>query len=241
MGPSPETPQTVKEVGDQLESERAPARRTAASPIRILLVDDHAVLRAGTHRILDDEPDLCVVGEAADGQEAIALAASDQPDVIVLDISMPGTDGIAAFGELRRAAPAAQLLILTAHDRQAYVRAFRRLGAAGYLLKSAAPGELIAAIRRVHLGASVYGLPLVSQKSHSAGVLTELTARELAVIRELARGHTNREIAEALHLGESTVEFHLHNAYGKLNATSRADAVMAAQRLGWLDSSEPLC
>jgi DNA-binding NarL/FixJ family response regulator len=241
MGSSPETPRSVIEEVDELESERAPSRRAASSPIRILLADDHAVLRAGTRRILDDEPDLCVIGEASDGQEAIALAASDQPDVIVLDISMPGTDGIAAFGELRRVAPEARLLILTAHDRQAYVRAFRRLGAAGYLLKSAAPRELISAIRRVHLGESVYGLPVVSQKSHSAGVLAELTARELAVIREVARGRTNREIAEALHLGESTIEFHLHNTYGKLNAASRADAVLTAQRLGWLDSSEPLC
>jgi DNA-binding NarL/FixJ family response regulator len=232
---------TAKDTCDDPEAAGASAGLTAAAPIRLVLVDDHTVLRAGTRRILEDEPDLCVVGEAGDGQEAIALAASTQPDVILLDISMPGTDGIAAFGELRRVAPEARLLVLTAHDRQAYVRAFRRLGATGYLLKSAAPSELIAAIRLVHLGESVYGLPLVSQKSHPAGSSKELTARELDVIRAVARGRTNREIAEALYLRESTVEFHLHNIFGKLNATSRADAVLSAQRLGWLDSSDPLC
>jgi DNA-binding NarL/FixJ family response regulator len=218
-----------------------PAPRADTALIRILLVDDHTVLRAGTRRILEDEPDLRVVGEAADGETATALAGSLQPDVIILDISMPGRDGIAAFDELRRVAPAARVLILTVHDRQAYVRAFHRMGAAGYLLKSAGPSELIYAIRRIHQGESVYGLPLVSQKSHPDGLSTEPTTRELEVIREVARGRTNREVAEALHLGESTIEYHLRNAYAKLNATSRADAVLSAQRLGWLDSSEPLC
>jgi DNA-binding NarL/FixJ family response regulator len=210
-------------------------------PIRILLADDHAVLRAGTRRILEDEPDMRVVGEAGTGQEAIALAASNQPDLIVLDISMPGVDGIAATPVLHRVAPAARLLILTAHDRQAYVRAFHRMGAAGYLLKSADASELIQAIRRVHVGEAVYGPTILSQKSLQMDVSPELTTRELAIVREMARGCTNREIAQTLHLSESTIEFHLRNAYGKLNATSRTDAVLSAQRLGWLDSSEPLC
>lgn len=182
-----------------------------------------------------------VVGEAGTGQEAIALAASSQPDLIVLDISMPGVDGIAATPVLHRVAPATRLLILTAHDRQAYVRAFYRMGAAGYLLKSADASELIQAIRRVHIGEAVYVPAILSQKSLQTEVSPELTTRELAIVREMARGYTNREIAQTLHLSESTIEFHLRNAYGKLNATSRTDAVLSAQRLGWLDSSEPLC
>lgn len=214
---------------------------TASIPIRLLLADDHAVLRAGTRRILEDEPDLRVVAEAGDGQEAIALAERTKPDVILLDIAMPHTDGIAASKELRRVAPAAKLLILTAHGRRAYVGAFQRLGAAGYLLKSTPPEELISAIRRVHAGEYVYDMSLLDRLIASTTGATAPTVRELEVVRELARGLTNREIGEVLGLSEHTIEFHLRNVYAKLGATSRADALLNAQRNGWLDSSDALC
>lgn len=207
----------------------------------MLLADDHAVLRAGTRRILEDEADLEVVGEASDGREAIALAEHTHPDVTVLDISMPNMDGLAACNELRRVAPEARILILTAHDQRVFVRALHRLGVSGYLLKSAAPDELIAAIRRVHAGEYVYADAVLAQLAAKEGATDEPSTRELAVIREMAAGRTNREIAEALHLSEGTVEYHLRNAYTKLRAASRADAVLSAQRRGWLDSSEPLC
>lgn len=228
--------------GDVGASSSTPARAPAASaPIRLLLADDHIVLRAGTRRILEDEPDLRVVAEAGDGQEAITLAELTKPNVILLDIAMPGTDGIAASKELRRVAPAAKLLILTAHGRRAYVGAFQRLGAAGYLLKSTPPEELIAAIRRVHAGEYVYDISLLDRLIATVPAATDPTVRELEVMRALARGLTNREIGDALGLSEHTIEFHLRNVYAKLGAASRADALLNAQRNGWLDSPDPLC
>ena len=215
--------------------------RRDPGPIRILLVDDHTFLRAGTRRILEDEPDLLVVGEAGDGHEAIACARETRPDVILLDIGMPQLDGIAASPELRRAAPDARLLILTGYNRRAYVAAFQKLGASGYLLKSADPSELIAAIRRVHAGDYVYDPLLIEHLSADVTSGASPTVREIEVIREVARGHTNREIAESLRVSEHTVDFHLRNAYSKLGVATRADAIRIALRLGWLDNTGPLC
>ena len=219
----------------------AQADQATRTPIRIVLVDDHAVLRAGTRRILEDEPDLRVIGEASDGEGAITLATQSQPDVVVIDISMPHMDGIAASTELRRSCPSARLLILTAYDRRAYVRAFFRLGAAGYLLKSSSATDLIAAIRRIHMGEHVYDPAVLDLLAPVNKSPTEPTARELDVIREIALGRSNREIAEALGLTENTVEYHLRNAYGKLGVTSRSDALRRARDMQWLDSLGPLC
>lgn len=221
--------------------ERPRGRSRFADPIRVLLADDHPALRAGTRRILEDEPDLTVVGEAADGPEAIILAEQLQPDLVLLDISMPNGDGIAAFPDLRRVAPSARLLVLTAHDKPAYLRACYRLGANGYLLKSAAPEELVAAIRRVYAGERVYAAEIAEQMRPAEQRAANLTGRELEIIRLAASGLTNRELAEAAHVSESTIEFHLRNIYTKLGATYRTEAVMIAQRQGWLDSLEPLC
>jgi two-component system response regulator DesR len=154
---------------------------------------------------------------------------------------MPDMDGIAACQELSRVAPDARILVLTAHDRQAYVRALYRLGAVGYMLKSAAASELVAAIRRVHAGEQVYDAALAADAGQRDAPQATLTNRELAVVREMARGRTNREIAQSLSLSENTIEFHVRNLYAKLGAAARTDAVLTAQRHGWLDSSEPFC
>lgn len=199
------------------------------------------MLRAGTRRILEDERDIEVVGEAESGHEAIALAERTQPDIVLLDLSMPAGDGIAAFPELRGVAPSARVLVLTAHDELAYVRACARLGAAGFLLKSTAPHELVAAIRRVHAGGTVFAVPAAERPSPHERRAESLTARELEIIRLIASGQTNRETAESLHVSASTVEFHLRNIYAKLGASMRTDAVLIAQRLGWLDSPDTLC
>ena len=209
--------------------------------IRILLADDHVVIRAGTRRILEDEPDLEVVGEAGDGSEALTLALSMMPDVILLDINMPNMDGIAASTELRRLLPNVRLLILTAYAHQACVRHMNRLGVSGYLLKSAGAADLVTAIRRVHAGEYIFDPSLVARLEPHVGRVAEPTRRELQVLRELAQGHTYREIAEALALSPHTVEFHLRNLYAKLGATSAAEAILSAQREGWLDSADSLC
>jgi DNA-binding NarL/FixJ family response regulator len=207
----------------------------------VLLVDDHVVIRAGTRRILEDEPDLEVVGEAGDGQEALTLAAKTTPDVVLLDIKMPNFDGIAASTELRRLLPQVKLLILTAYEHRVFVRHMNRLGAAGYLLKSTAPADLISAIRRVRAGEYVFDPILMHRAGTQVEPAPEPTPREVQVVRALAQGHTYREIAEELGLSLHTVDFHLRNAYGKLSVTSAAEAVLAAQRAGWLDSSDLLC
>lgn len=209
--------------------------------IRVLLADDHTVLRAGTRRILEDERDIEVAAEASNGNEAIDLAERTQPDVVLLDISMPTCDGIEAFPMLRQVAPHARILVLTAHAELAYVRAFARLGAAGFLLKSSAPHELVEAIRRVHAGESNFAVPVNGRPTAADRGTASLTPREREIIRLVASGQTNREAAEALHVSEGTIEFHLRNIYAKLGATVRTDAVLIAQRLGWLDSPDSLC
>jgi DNA-binding NarL/FixJ family response regulator len=209
---------------------------TVGRRIRVLLADDHSVIRAGTRRILEDEPDLQVVGEAGDGQEAITLTAASQPDIVLLDINMPTLDGIAASVELRRVAPTAKLLVLTAYAHRAFVRHLNRLGASGYLLKSAAPGDLIDAIRRVHAGEYVFDASLMESIEPQQDLAGEPTKREVQVLRELARGSTYREIAGELGLSLHTVDFHLRNVYGKLGAASASEAIISAQRRGWLDS-----
>jgi two-component system, NarL family, response regulator LiaR len=225
---APASPTTRAVNRDELSSKQV--------RIRVLLADDHAVIRAGTRRILEDEPDLLVVGEAGDGHEAIVLATEAQPHVVLLDINMPNMDGIAASTELRRVVPSAKLLVLTAYAHRAFVRHLNRLGASGYLLKSTAPGDLIAAIRRVHVGEYVFDPTLVARMEPQQEVTGEPTKREVQVLRELAGGATYREIAEALNLSQHTVEFHLRNLYGKLGAASASEAIISAQRKGWLDS-----
>lgn len=210
--------------------------------IRIVLADDHTVMRAGTRRILEDEPDLVVVGEAGNGEEALRLAANELPDIVLLDIAMPDMDGIKACRELRAHWPDVRVLVLTGHDNDALLRTFHRLGAHGYLLKSAGPHELVSAIREVFRGGRVFtgGEAALAEAQQVPDVLRP-TRKELEVLALVARGRKNREVAEALHLSVNTVEYHLRNLFAKLGASSRADALMRAQRLGWLDSSDLLC
>lgn len=216
---------------------------TGQVPIRVLLADDHTVMRAGTRRILEDEPDLVVVGEAGNGDEALRLAEQDLPDVVLLDIAMPAMDGIKACRALRGRWPQVRVLVLTGHDNDTLVRTFQRLGAHGYLLKSAGPHELVSAIRDVFHGGRVFSSPDATGDDGAASVPDVLrpTRKELEVLALVAQGRKNREVADALQLSVNTVEYHLRNLFAKLGASSRADALMRAQRLGWLDSLEPLC
>ena len=226
-----EEPRLARPEGGALNDEA-----TVARCIRVLLADDHSVIRAGTRRILEDEPDLQVVGEAGDGVEAISMAGATLPDIVLLDINMPNVDGIAASMELRRVVPSVKLLVLTAYAHRAFVRHLTKLGASGYLLKSAAPAFLIDAIRRVYAGEYVFDPTLMDSMEAQQVGIGEPTRREVQVLHELARGSTYREIAETLGLSLHTVEFHLRNIYGKLGAASASEAIISAQRRGWLDS-----
>jgi two-component system, NarL family, response regulator LiaR len=212
-------------------------------PIRILLADDHVVVREGTRQILEREADLCVVAEAGDGQEAIELAEKERPDIALLDISMPIMNGIEATKAIKARLPLTSILVLTAYDYDEYVFAILEAGAAGYLLKNARSSDLINAVRRIHAGESVLH-PAIAKKVLSrvaAGPADApapdgeaLTERELEVLRLAAQGLGNREISERLFVSPRTVQSHMANIFGKLQVGSRTEAVMVGLRRGWL-------
>jgi NarL family two-component system response regulator LiaR len=211
--------------------------------IRILLADDHVVVREGTRRILEREPDLLVIAEAGDGQEAISLADQHRPDVAVVDVSMPVMSGIEATRGIKERAPRTAVLVFTAYDYDEYVFAILEAGAAGYLLKDSRGSELVNAVRRVHAGESVLH-PAIAKKvlkrvtqGMGAGRLSDteaLTDRELEVLRLAAQGLSNRDIAERLFVSPRTIQSHMANIFGKLQVGSRTEAVMVGLRRGWV-------
>ncbi|MGI6368710.1 MAG: response regulator [Anaerolineae bacterium] len=216
--------------------------------IRILLADDHAVVREGTRRILEREPDLVVVAEAGDGEEAVALADQHRPDVAVVDVSMPVMDGIEATKGIKERAPRTAVLVFTAYDYDEYVFAILQAGAAGYLLKDSRGSELVNAVRRVYEGESVLH-PAIARKvldrvALGAGQngnpdVEMLTVRELEVLRLAAEGLSNRDIAEKLIVSPRTIQSHMANIFGKLQVGSRTEAVMVGLRRGWIRLEEP--
>jgi DNA-binding NarL/FixJ family response regulator len=210
----------------------------------VILVDDHAVVRKGIREFLEDEGDIRVVAEAADGETALMLLNEYKPDVVVLDVQMPGISGIEVTRRLRAAGYAVGILILTAYDDDPFIIAGIEAGANGYVLKSAAPEEIVRAVRAVHEGQSAVD-PAVASKlikylsGRSAGsahkVPEPLTDRELEVLALVAEGLTNRAIGRKLGISDRTVQGHLANIFGKLGASSRTEAVMAAVKLGWIE------
>ncbi len=215
-------------------------------PIHIILVDDHAILRQGTAELLRREPDMEVIGEAGDGQEALDLVQKLRPEVVVMDVRMPGMSGVEATRRIHGAYPAVQVLVLTAHDDDQYVFSLLEAGACGYLLKSAPVAELVKAIRQVKAGESpldptiarkiVSRMTGASEKPASrqseTAMVEELSVRELEVLQLLAQGRSNRGIGEALFISDRTVQAHLTNIYAKMGVTTRLDAVLTAIRRG---------
>jgi len=210
--------------------------------IKVLLVDDQALLRLGFRMILEAEPDFTVVGEAADGHAAISMSRALQPDVVLMDVRMPGMDGIAATEAIIAAGGTAKVLILTTFDLDQYVYAGLRAGASGFLLKDAPPGDLLAAIRTVAAGDAVLAptttrrvvdrfvalLPETDQADRRAAVLEVLTDRELEVFHHIAAAKSNREIAAEMHLSEGTVKIHVGHILTKLELRDRVHAVVLA-------------
>lgn len=212
--------------------------------IRIFLADDHGIVREGLKRMIDAESDLAVVGEASEGSQAIALCSSLLPDVVVMDISMPGVGGMQATRELRACCPSVHVLALTVHEDRAFVSEALQAGASGYVVKRAAPDDLVRAIRIVASG-SVYIDPLVAGKllggapdaaraKQKSGSITE---REMAVLRRIARGFANKEIAAELNLSVKTIETYKARGMEKLGLKSRVDIVRLANELGWFEQS----
>jgi DNA-binding NarL/FixJ family response regulator len=215
-----------------------------ADPIRVALCDDHAVVRSGLRRILDDEADIEVVGEAGNATDAVAVAAAEQPDVFVMDLGLPGTNGIDATRQVLAASPATAVLVLTVHDDVAYLRRAFDAGARGYLVKDAADVELVLAVRRVASGDEYVhpslGAALLAPEAASArpsGPGGELSEREIDVLRMVALGHTNSDIAAELYVSVRTVETHRAHVQQKLGLKARADLVRVARDFGLIDDS----
>ena len=211
--------------------------------IRIVIVDDQAMVRSGLRSLLEEEPDLEVVGEASDGRSGVSLVRHHRPDVVLMDIRMPVLDGIAATREIGSEGLLARVLVLTTFDLDEYVFQALRAGASGLLLKDATAEQLVAAVRTVATGDALLD-PAVTQRVIDAYVetsptapladsrLSELTAREVDVLRLIAHGRSNREIAAALHVGEATAKTHVSNVLAKLGLRDRVQAVIHAYESG---------
>lgn len=226
------------------------SEKTPHAPIRVLLVDDHTVLRDGMRLILDQEEDMLVVGEAGSGEEALVKVEALQPDIVVMDIGLPGMNGIETTRRLKGAYPHTGVVVLTNYDDDEYLFTMLKAGATGYLLKNAAGNELVAAIRAVYRGESSLQ-PAVTKKlleeytrsgtrterpaeSRQAARMTrdDLTEREIDVLKLVAQGSNNRAIADKLSLSVRTVENHLVSIYSKLGLTERTELVLYAMRKG---------
>ena len=215
----------------------------ASGPIRALLADDHAVVRAGIRQILEHAGDIQIIAEASDGEAAQAMIRQHRPDVAVLDIQMPKASGIEVTRWVRANMPDVGVLILTAYNDDPYVMAVLQAGANGYVLKTASPEDLIRAVHDVHEGKSVLDASITQKlmaqmfSGSKTPAVEELTERELEVLSLTARGYTNKAIGVQLSISDRTVQGHLAHIFGKLQASSRTEAVMRAVSLGWISQN----
>jgi len=216
--------------------------------IRVLLAEDHIIVREGTRELLQREPDIEVVGEASDGEESIRLAEELKPDVIIMDIAMPKVNGIEATKKIKQIVPTTAVLILTAYDTEQYVIALLEAGAAGYLLKNVRGNQLVDAVRAIHSGESVLQPSATRQiinrfTSKARGqeetvVTSPLTEREQEILKLTAKGVSNKDIADNLCLSIRTVQSHLSNIFKKLAVGSRTEAILYGLRRGWFTIEE---
>ncbi|WP_405163313.1 response regulator transcription factor [Nocardia sp. NBC_01499] len=209
--------------------------------ISLLIVDDHPVVRDGLSSMFARDPGFTVLGEASDGTEAIQLAATLRPDVILMDLRMPGMDGVAAITELARRGVTARVLVLTTYDTDSHVLPAIEAGATGYLLKDAPREDLLRAVRAAAKGEAVLAPSVAARLMNRVRTPAPgpLSKRELEVLRLVAAGNTNREAAAGLFITEATVKTHLVNIYAKLAVTDRAAAVAEAYHRGLLSTGRP--
>jgi DNA-binding NarL/FixJ family response regulator len=216
--------------------------------ITLVLADDHAVVRAGTRQLLERQLDMQVLGEAADGEEAVRLARELKPDVVVMDVRMPKMSGVEETRRIKQEIPEVAVLVLTAHDDDEYVFALLQTGANGYLLKTAETDELVRAIRTVAAGQSALdptvagkvvaqfarGQPMSEMLVNVKDEYEGLTEREMEILRLVGKGLTNKKIGKQLYISDRTVQAHLSNIFSKLGVESRTEAAMYAVRRGWV-------
>ncbi len=218
------------------------------SVIKVLVAEDHLITRQGIRRLLEDENNITVVGEAGDGEEAVQMVTELHPDVVIMDIAMPKLNGIEATRQIKLLHPSTAVLILSAYDDDEYVFGLVEAGAAGYLLKTTSGEELSRAIRAVYKGEPVLD-PIVARKvlnrlrfpnkvSRAARTTEHLSDREIDVVRLAAKGMSNKDIADELHLSRRTIEGNLRTIFNKLGVGSRTEAVIEAITRGWLTLEE---
>ncbi|MGC7094205.1 response regulator [Amycolatopsis lurida] len=200
--------------------------------IRVLVADDQALVRGALAAMLGLEPDIEVVAQAASGDEVLALARESEVDVVLLDVQMPGKDGLTAAAELHAALPACRIIVCTTFGRPGYLARAMAAGAAGFVVKDSPPEQLVDAVRRVHSGLRVVD-PALAAESLATGT-SPLTGREREVLRAAGDGATVADVAGRLHLSDGTVRNHLSAAIGKTGARTRAEAVRIAEERGWL-------
>jgi NarL family two-component system response regulator LiaR len=211
---------------------------------RILIADDHAMLRAGMRNLLEQEKDFELVGEAADGEEAVRLASELKPDIVIMDIVMPKLNGVEATKLIKQSSPSTALLILTAYSDIRYIIGLLEAGACGYLLKNAPGKEVVRAIRAVRSGESVLD-PEVTRKLVQRSVAlqsargeiesgSKLTPREIEILRLASRGMSNKELSEKLSVSLRTVKAHLSNIFNKMGCSSRTDAIIKGLKQGYI-------
>jgi DNA-binding NarL/FixJ family response regulator len=215
--------------------------------IGVELIDDHAVVRAGVRMLLEYQTDMEVVAEAANAVEGVRLARELQPDIVLLDIGLPGCSGLDAIGPVLEASPKSRILILSTHDNQAYLRLALTAGAAGYVAKEASASELTQAVRTVAAGRSYVNVSLAGNQALKSlletrrppgnSPLADLSAREKQVLALIASGHTNKEVADELGLSVKSVETYRHRVVEKLGLSSRADLVRFALQAGLISTS----
>jgi DNA-binding NarL/FixJ family response regulator len=216
--------------------------------LRVLLADDHAIVREGLKTLINREPDMEVVGEAGDGRAAVARAEALRPDVVVMDLSMPEVNGLQATRDVRQMCPEVRVLALTVHEERSYLRELVDAGASGYMLKRAAAEDLVHALRVVARGdlyidptlaAAVVG-PRSRTPAHTSGVDVDLSERETEVLRLVAQGYSNKEIAARLDISVKTVETYKARSMDKLGLAGRTDIIRFALQQGWLHDRSPL-
>ena len=214
-----------------------------ADPLRIVVADDHAIVRQGLKLLIDRQPEMTVIGEAADGNSVLECVRALKPDIVVMDISMPGMNGLLATRALKQQQPGVAVIVLTRHDEDSHLEELLRAGASGYVLKQSPPPELLQAIRAVAAG-GIYLDPAVSDRvadgllgsrtDHPQQPQATISERESQVLRLVAVGHSNKEIADRLAISVKTVELHKANAMRKLGLAGRVDVIRYGVLQGWL-------
>ena len=218
-----------------------------AGPIRVMLVDDHRVVRMGLKAYLSTLPDIQVVGEAGTGEEAVQLASELAPDVVLMDLLMPGMDGVEATRRIKKASPRTQVIVLTSYHEDEHIFPAIRAGALSYVLKDIDPDDLAEAIRRAGVGEAVINprvaarvvKELHGERAEPVNAFTELTDREMDVLRQIAAGKSNHEIAQALVISEKTVKTHITNILSKLHLADRTQAAVFAWQAGIVRRDQP--